>query len=154
MSEESKARLHYSRRRHSRGSLWSDSGYVFTTSVGTPLDSSSVTKQLHRFLARAGLPDLTFHDLRHVFASLLVAGGESRVEPTLGFEPRTCCPTLGFEPRTCCLRNGQSRVLVFLSDSTRQLNGGNVRPVTQKTGTDFLGWTDTATFSWVHGVRP
>lgn len=41
------------------------------------MDGSSVTKQFHRFLAHASLPDLTFHDLRHQFASLLLAEGES-----------------------------------------------------------------------------
>lgn len=59
------------------GSRWQETRYVFTTTVGTPLDGPTVTKHLHRFLARAGLPDLSFHDLRHQFASLLLAGGES-----------------------------------------------------------------------------
>lgn len=59
------------------GSRWQETGYVFTTTVGTPLDGPAVTKHLHRFLAAAGLPDLTFHDLCHQFASLLLAGGES-----------------------------------------------------------------------------
>lgn len=59
------------------GSRWRETGYVFTTTVGTPLDGPTVTKHLHRFLRQAGLPDLTFHDLRHQFASLLLAGGES-----------------------------------------------------------------------------
>lgn len=59
------------------GSRWQETGYVFTTTVGTPLDGPTVTKHLHRFLRPSGLPDITFHDLRHQFASLLLAGGES-----------------------------------------------------------------------------
>jgi site-specific recombinase XerD len=50
---------------------------VFTTTVGTPLDGPTVTKHLHRLLARAELPDLTFHDLCHVYGSTLVAEGVS-----------------------------------------------------------------------------
>ena len=59
------------------GSLWHETGHVFTTSVGTPMDGSTVTKQLHRFLDEAGLPDMTFHDLRHQYGSILVAKGVS-----------------------------------------------------------------------------
>lgn len=58
------------------GDRWRDTGYVFTTSVGTPLDGPTVTKRLHALLEAADLPDLTFHDLRHQFASILLGQGE------------------------------------------------------------------------------
>ncbi len=65
------------------GAQWQDWGLVFTSSIGTPLESSNVT---HRFQERiadifaAGLKagELThqrFHDLRHCAASLLLAQG-------------------------------------------------------------------------------
>jgi integrase len=57
------------------GSSWEDWGLVFTSSKGTPLDGSNVTKRLQKLLAQAGLPRQRFHDLRHGCASLLLAAG-------------------------------------------------------------------------------
>lgn len=68
------------------GSRWSDSGLVFTTSIGTPMDGPTVTRRLHRILAAAELPQITFHDLRHSCASLMLAQGVS---------PRVVMETLG-----------------------------------------------------------
>lgn len=59
--------------------------YVFTTSAGTPYYWRNVSKRgLERAKQRAGLdgegrPRLRFHDLRHTFASILVAQGENVV---------------------------------------------------------------------------
>ena len=60
-----------------QGSRWQESGYVFTTMIGTPLDGVSVTKAFQRILRRVGLPHQRFHDLRHGCASLLLAQGVS-----------------------------------------------------------------------------
>ncbi|MFN8558093.1 MAG: site-specific integrase [Dehalococcoidia bacterium] len=62
------------------GSLWQDTGYVFTSEVGTPLDHSNVTKRFQRRLRDAGLPRMRFHDLRHGTASLMLAQGSDLVE--------------------------------------------------------------------------
>ena len=35
----------------------------------------SAYRQLKKFLAEAGLPDIRFHDLRHTFATHALAGG-------------------------------------------------------------------------------
>lgn len=58
-----------------QGSRWRESGLVFTTSVGTPLDGPTVTRRLQALLADAGLPRQRFHDLRHACASLLLLDG-------------------------------------------------------------------------------
>lgn len=57
------------------GPAWRDSGLVFTTAIGTPLDARNVVRQFHGLLARAGLPRMPFHTLRHTAASLLLAQG-------------------------------------------------------------------------------
>lgn len=57
------------------GSRWHESGFVFTTTVGTPMDGPAVTRRFQGSLAAAGLPRLRFHDLRHSCASLLLAQG-------------------------------------------------------------------------------
>ncbi|HTT91629.1 MAG TPA: site-specific integrase [Acidimicrobiales bacterium] len=49
-------------------------GVVFTNSIGNPLWRNAVNEMWHRAGARCGLPPwATFHDLRHFYASLLIA---------------------------------------------------------------------------------
>jgi integrase len=57
------------------GAAWQEHGLVFTTSIGTPLDARNVVRHFHRLLAKAGLPRMPFHVLRHTAASLLLAQG-------------------------------------------------------------------------------
>jgi integrase len=68
------------------GETWREGGYVFTSTVGTPLEPSNVSHRLHSLLGAAGLPHQRFHDLRHCAASLLLAGGVA---------PRTIMGILG-----------------------------------------------------------
>jgi integrase len=54
--------------------------YVFTTQVGTPLHWANVSKRgLKPALKRAGIQPIRWHDLRHTFASVLIAGGANVV---------------------------------------------------------------------------
>ena len=55
--------------------LWTETGLVFTSPTGTPLDPDVVTHAFQRTLRRHGLPHQRFHDLRHACASLLLAQG-------------------------------------------------------------------------------
>lgn len=57
------------------GERWSDSGFVFTTRRGEPMSPYSLTNYWHDLRARAGVPTLRFHDLRHTAVSLLPALG-------------------------------------------------------------------------------
>ncbi|WP_420833950.1 site-specific integrase [Streptomyces antarcticus] len=57
------------------GSGWRDSGLVFTTPTGRPLDPANLTRRFRRFLGRAGLRRIRFHDLRHSTATLLLEQG-------------------------------------------------------------------------------
>lgn len=57
------------------GTRWRDLGFVFTTTVGTPLDGSTVTHRFQAVLKAAGLRRIRFHDLRHTCATLLLAQG-------------------------------------------------------------------------------
>ena len=71
-------RAHRTRQRMERlvaGSRWVDSGHVFATTVGSPQDAAAVTRAFKRALARAGLPESRFHDLRHAAATFLLGRG-------------------------------------------------------------------------------
>lgn len=64
-------------RQHKRESKFNrPDDYVFTTTVGTPVHAAHISlRALKPALERAGLRDMRWHDLRHTFASLLIAGG-------------------------------------------------------------------------------
>lgn len=73
-------RIHRKRQNEARlraGGMWMDSGLVFTTETGTPLDAGNVvSRHFKPLLERAGLPPIRFHDLRHSCLSLLAQRGE------------------------------------------------------------------------------
>ncbi|MGA9857927.1 MAG: site-specific integrase [Solirubrobacteraceae bacterium] len=49
--------------------------YVFVNRLGRRLDASALRRRFERARDAAGLEPLRFHDLRHTYGSLLVAGG-------------------------------------------------------------------------------
>ncbi len=51
---------------------WQEHGMIFTTSIGTYMDQTKVSREFKGILKRAGLPDIRFHDLRHTSISLLL----------------------------------------------------------------------------------
>lgn len=57
------------------GPDWARTDLVFTTPVGTPIDSRNLTLSFQRLLKRIGLPKRRFHDLRHSCATLLLVQG-------------------------------------------------------------------------------
>ncbi|MEE1803854.1 tyrosine-type recombinase/integrase [Streptomyces sp. JV176] len=61
--------------RKAAGVGWRDSGLVFTTPAGGPLDPANMTRRFAAFLSRAGLRRIRFHDLRHSTAILLLEQG-------------------------------------------------------------------------------
>lgn len=66
--------------------VWVETGHVFTTEAGTPLDPANVRRSFVALLKRADLPHVRFHDLRHSAASLLLVQG---------VPPRVVMETLG-----------------------------------------------------------
>jgi integrase len=57
------------------GAQWQDSGLVFTSTIGTPMEPRNAFRRYQEALSRAGLPHFRFHDLRHTAATLLLAQG-------------------------------------------------------------------------------
>jgi integrase len=54
---------------------WQEQKLVFTTRLGTPVDTTNVLHRFHQILENAGLAKMRFYDLRHTHASLLIAEG-------------------------------------------------------------------------------
>ena len=55
---------------------YEDSGLIFATGKGTPLDAQNiVNRHFKPLLKRAGLPGVRWHDLRHTCATLLLGRG-------------------------------------------------------------------------------
>jgi integrase len=79
LAVEALRQLRYAQRdAHLRaGSLWHETGLVFTTRWGTPIEPRNATRSFKQLLARAGLRPMRFHDLRHSFATLLLIQGVS-----------------------------------------------------------------------------
>jgi integrase len=63
------------RERMAAGPAWVDSGHVFATTIGRPHHAATITRAFDKALARAELPDVRFHDLRHSAATFLLAQG-------------------------------------------------------------------------------
>jgi integrase len=57
------------------GDRWTDSGLVFTTRKGTPLEPRNINRTFDALVKRAGVKRIRFHDLRHSCATLLFAQG-------------------------------------------------------------------------------
>lgn len=88
-------------RERKEGSTWRESGLVFTSTVGTPLDDRNVRRAFKEVLAAAHLQNMRIHDLRHTCATLLLAEGVN---------PRVVMETLGHSQVTLTL-NTYSHVL-------------------------------------------
>lgn len=58
-----------------RADFTSPADYVFCNALGRPIDGSALRRRYKAARDAAGLRPLRWHDLRHTFGSLLVAGG-------------------------------------------------------------------------------
>ena len=57
------------------GPMYEDHDLVFAWATGNPLDRGAVRRAFARLLARAGLPHVRLHDLRHSAGTLMLAAG-------------------------------------------------------------------------------
>jgi integrase len=53
------------------GGEWNNTGYVFTTRTGRPVEPRNVSRSFDRIVAATRLPRIVFHDLRRTAATLL-----------------------------------------------------------------------------------
>jgi len=57
------------------GPGWQDSGLVFTTAHGTPIEPRNLNRHWYGVRDRCGLPGVRLHDLRHTCVTLLLDAG-------------------------------------------------------------------------------
>lgn len=79
-------RVRQASERLAAGSVWQEHGLVFPSATGTPMDPRNAHRAFTTAAARAGLPGVSLHVLRHTCASLLLAQG---------VHPRVVMETLG-----------------------------------------------------------
>jgi integrase len=68
-------RAQQDRERLALGERWQDSGLVFTSSRGTPMEPDNLRRSWYALRVELGDPPPRFHDLRHTCVSLLLADG-------------------------------------------------------------------------------
>jgi len=71
----SAARYHSRSARLAAGPAWVDSGLVFTTAHGTPIEPHNLNRHWYGVRERAGLPKVRQHDLRHTCVTLPLDAG-------------------------------------------------------------------------------
>jgi integrase len=54
---------------------WAETGYIFTTEDGEPLDPHRLSKTFEHHLRAAALPRIPLHGLRHTYATLALSSG-------------------------------------------------------------------------------
>ncbi|MCZ2525998.1 tyrosine-type recombinase/integrase [Streptomyces sp. NPDC059506] len=68
-------RMRQAAARERAGAAWQESGYVFTTRTGRPVEPRNLYRSFTRVAENAGLRVIRLHDARHGCATLLTAAG-------------------------------------------------------------------------------
>ena len=93
---------------------WTDTGYVFTTRIGTRLDPRKTSKRFRALCEAAGIDGST-HRLRHHVASAMLANGVSPAEVAQILGHKDANVTLGFYAHPTAA--GTRRAILALGDS-------------------------------------
>jgi len=83
------------RERETAADLWRETGYVFTTPLGEPLNPRTDYTEWKRLLDRAGVPERRLHDARHTAATVLLL---------LGIPDRTVMGIMGWSSTAMAAR--------------------------------------------------
>ena len=67
--------LHQQRQDAERLASWPDSGLVFVSETGTPLNPDNLTRLRKQLMKDAKVPRVRLHDLRHLHASMAIKSG-------------------------------------------------------------------------------
>ncbi|MBZ5727443.1 MAG: site-specific integrase [Acidobacteriia bacterium] len=95
------------------GSRWRESGFVFTTGIGTPLGPGNLRRAFSEILLAADLPRCRIHDLRHTAATLLLAQG---------VHPRVVMELLGHSQIAVTMNTYSHVVPALQKDAAEKMN--------------------------------
>ena len=70
-------KAHQEKCRELCGRCWHESDYVYINDIGEPIKPDYVTQHFALLLKKKGMRKITFHELRHSCASLLLKSGVS-----------------------------------------------------------------------------
>lgn len=109
---------------------YEDTGLIFATDRGKPIDPSGLTRRFKALLVKAGFPDARFHDLRHSFATMLLSQG---------IHPRVAQEILGHETISITMdtyshviKGMQKEAMQKINDFVKNKNGHQTGTKTQK----------------------
>lgn len=106
VNDVKKLRKYHEEQKEKLGELWVDSPYLLKEPNGEPFHPNNAGMRLNRYLSRLNLPHITFHALRHTYASI--------------------CISLGVDPVVVSKRMGHSNVSTTLSIYTHLFNSDNI----------------------------
>jgi len=95
------------------GPDWQETSFVFTSTIGTPLEPDNIGRWFKPLLNKAGLPDIRFHDLRHTAASLLLVQG---------VQPRVVMETLGHSQISLTMNTYSHVMPVLMREAAEQMD--------------------------------
>jgi len=93
--------------------LWTDTGFVFTTRRGQPINPSTDYHEWKRLLGRAEVPERRLHDARHTAATVLLL---------LGVPERTVMAIMGWSSTAMAARY-QHVIASIRRDVAQQIGG-------------------------------
>jgi integrase len=111
-------RNHQEEERAAAHDLWEDTGYVFTTPTGQPLNPRTDYTNWKMLLERADVPERRLHDARHTAATVLLL---------LGVTERTVMAVMGWSSTAMAARY-QHVVAAVRRDVAVQVGGLLWRP--------------------------
>ncbi len=106
--------------RKAAGARWREHGLVFTTKIGTPVEPRNVNRHFQALCARARVPRIRFHDLRHSCATLLYEQGVSleNIQDVLGHSSPNVTKTIYIETTLKVQREAVDRLGFLFGDES------------------------------------
>ena len=112
------------------GSAWTDSGRVFTREDGTPLRPGWVSTRFDTLAARAKLPPVTLHGLRHGAATMLLAAGQPPkvISEVLGHSTVSCTMDIYTEVACELADTAASAIAAYVPRKGKRVGGATSVP--------------------------
>lgn len=114
MDEVMKRKKQNDLRKEQLGELYTDNDYLSCTENGAPHSTSALNIALSKICGRNGLPHLTVHSLRHMYATILMEQGVPIVKVSALLGHSSIHTTFEYY---CEVMDEQERILNFMNDS-------------------------------------